>query len=169
MKRSKGFLVLICLSLVAMSYRLYQTFFQKIVTLNFQKTGDSEIDQLLRESQDFALNQATFYQNDLNKWLVILLLAVLILVFFLYYKGKFLQAKWLYLIYIVGQFVHSIYKFIGFKALAVSISFEDVHQFTIAAANAKFYGSVVLFIVYTTVILLSLYKGMRVSVENIVI
>lgn len=160
MKKTKGFIGLVILSVLAMIYRLHQVFFQKVSSLHLRQTGDREIDQLLLDSQEFALNQVEFYQNNINKWLTILLVLLLIGIFFFYSKNRISQAKWLYLTYIVGQFLHSIYKFVGFKEIAISVNIEEVRQFTIAAANFKFYGSLVLFVVYTSILLISLYRDM---------
>jgi len=120
-----------------------------------------EIDKLILESQKFTLNQAEFYQNNINKWLTILLLLLLIGVLICYLKGKILQAKWLYLSYIVVQFLHAIYRFVGFNMIVNSINFEDVRQFTVVATNFKFYGSIVLFVVYIAIILISLYRDVK--------
>ncbi|HFI0071919.1 TPA: hypothetical protein ACGORG_002009, partial [Streptococcus suis] len=148
MERTRGFIGLVILSILAMACRLQQVFFQKVTTLHLQLTGDVEIDKLILESQKFTLNQAEFYQNNINKWLTILLLLLLIGVLICYLKGKILQAKWLYLSYIVVQFLHAIYRFVGFNMIVNSINFEDVRQFTVVATNFKFYGSIVLFVVY---------------------
>lgn len=161
MERTRGFIGLVILSILAMVYRLQQVFFQKVSTLQLQQTGDGEIDQLILESQEFTLNQAEFYQNNINKWLTILLVLLLIGVLICYLKGKILQAKWLYLSYIVGQFLHAMYRFVGFKMIVNSINFEEVRQFTVAATNFKLYGSIVLFVVYTAIILISLYRDVE--------
>ncbi|HFI0739395.1 TPA: hypothetical protein ACGO06_001658, partial [Streptococcus suis] len=95
MERTRGFIGLVILSILAMACRLQQVFFQKVTTLHLQLTGDVEIDKLILESQKFTLNQAEFYQNNINKWLTILLLLLLIGVLICYLKGKILQAKWL--------------------------------------------------------------------------
>ena len=158
MERTRGFIGLVILSILAMACRLQQVFFQKVTTLHLQLTGDVEIDKLILESQKFTLNQAEFYQNNINKWLTILLLLLLIGVLICYLKGKILQAKWLYLSYIVVQFLHAIYRFVGFNMIVNSINFEDVRQFTVVATNFKFYGSIVLFVVYIAIILISLYR-----------
>ena len=144
-----------------MACRLQQVFFQKVTTLHLQLTGDVEIDKLILESQKFTLNQAEFYQNNINKWLTILLLLLLIGVLICYLKGKILQAKWLYLSYIMVQFLHAIYRFVGFNMIVNSINFEDVRQFTVVATNFKFYGSIVLFVVYIAIILISLYRDVK--------
>ncbi|MDG4499898.1 hypothetical protein NOL12_08665 [Streptococcus suis] len=161
MERTRGFIGLVILSILAMACRLQQVFFQKVTTLHLQLTGDVEIDKLILESQKFTLNQAEFYQNNINKWLTILLLLLLIGVLICYLKGKILQAKWLYLSYIVVQFLHAIYRFIGFNMIVNSINFEDVRQFTVVATNFKFYGSIVLFVVYIAIILISLYRDVK--------
>lgn len=161
MERTRGFIGLVILSILAMACRLQQVFFQKVTTLHLQLTGDVEIDQLILESQKFTLNQAEFYQNNINKWLTILLLLLLIGVLICYLKGKILQAKWLYLSYIVVQFLHAIYRFVGFNMIVNSINFEDVRQFTVVATNFKFYGSIVLFVVYIAIILISLYRDVK--------
>lgn len=161
MERTRGFIGLVILSILAMACRLQQVFFQKVTTLHLQLTGDVEIDQLILESQKFTLNQAEFYQNNINKWLTILLLLLLIGVLICCLKGKILQAKWLYLSYIVVQFLHAIYRFVGFNMIVNSINFEDVRQFTVVATNFKFYGSIVLFVVYIAIILISLYRDVK--------
>ncbi|HEM3617008.1 hypothetical protein ACTGX8_06965 [Streptococcus suis] len=161
MERTRGFIGLVILSILAMACRLQQVFFQKVTTLHLQLTGDVEIDKLILESQKFTLNQAEFYQNNINKWLTILLLLLLIGVLICYLKGKILQAKWLYLSYIVVQFLHAIYRFVGFNMIVNSINFEDVRQFTVVATNFKFYGSIVLFVVYIAIILISLYRDVK--------
>lgn len=161
MERTRGFIGLVILSILAMACRLQQVFFQKGTTLHLQLTGDVEIDKLILESQKFTLNQAEFYQNNINKWLTILLLLLLIGVLICYLKGKILQAKWLYLSYIVVQFLHAIYRFVGFNMIVNSINFEDVRQFTVVATNFKFYGSIVLFVVYIAIILISLYRDVK--------
>ena len=161
MERTRGFIGLVILSILAMACRLQQVFFQKVTTLHLQLTGDVEIDKLILESQKFTLNQAEFYQNNINKWLTILLLLLLIGVLICYLKGKILQAKWLYLSYIVVQFLHAIYRFVGFNMIVNSINFEDVRQFTVIATNFKFYGSIVLFVVYIAIILISLYRDVK--------
>ncbi|HFU4495880.1 TPA: hypothetical protein ACGPA2_001851 [Streptococcus suis] len=161
MGRTRGFIGLVILSILAMACRLQQVFFQKVTTLHLQLTGDVEIDKLILESQKFTLNQAEFYQNNINKWLTILLLLLLIGVLICYLKGKILQAKWLYLSYIVVQFLHAIYRFVGFNMIVNSINFEDVRQFTVVATNFKFYGSIVLFVVYIAIILISLYRDVK--------
>ena len=161
MERTRGFIGLVILSILAMACRLQQVFFQKVTTLHLQLTGDVEIDQLILESQKFTLNQAEFYQNNINKWLTILLLLLLIGVLICYLKGKILQAKWLYLSYIMVQFLHAIYRFVGFNMIVNSINFEDVRQFTVVATNFKFYGSIVLFVVYIAIILISLYRDVK--------
>ena len=161
MERTRGFIGLVILSILAMACRLQQVFFQKVTTLHLQLTGDVEIDKLILESQKFTLNQAEFYQNNINKWLTILLLLLLIGVLICYLKGKILQAKWLYLSYIMVQFFHAIYRFVGFNMIVNSINFEDVRQFTVVATNFKFYGSIVLFVVYIAIILISLYRDVK--------
>ena len=161
MERTRGFIGLVILSILAMACRLQQVFFQKGTTLHLQLTGDVEIDKLILESQKFTLNQAEFYQNNINKWLTILLLLLLIGVLICCLKGKILQAKWLYLSYIVVQFLHAIYRFVGFNMIVNSINFEDVRQFTVVATNFKFYGSIVLFVVYIAIILISLYRDVK--------
>ncbi|MGQ7365351.1 hypothetical protein ACTGWM_06910 [Streptococcus suis] len=161
MERTRGFIGLVILSILAMACRLQQVFFQKVTTLHLQLTGDVEIDKLILESQKFTLSQAEFYQNNINKWLTILLLLLLIGVLICYLKGKILQAKWLYLSYIVVQFLHAIYRFVGFNMIVNSINFEDVRQFTVVATNFKFYGSIVLFVVYIAIILISLYRDVK--------
>ena len=161
MERTRGFIGLVILSILAMACRLQQVFFQKVTTLHLQLTGDVEIDKLILESQKFTLNQAEFYQNNINKWLTILLLLLLIGVLICYLKGKILQAKWLYLSYIMVQFLHAIYSFVGFNMIVNSINFEDVRQFTVVATNFKFYGSIVLFVVYIAIILISLYRDVK--------
>lgn len=161
MERTRGFIGLVILSILAMACRLQQVFFQKVTTLHLQLTGDVEIDKLILESQKFTLNQAEFYQNNINKWLTILLLLLLIGVLICYLKGKILQAKWLYLSYIMVQFLHAIYRFVGFNMIVNSINFEDVRQFTVVATNFKFYGSIVLFVVYIAIILISLYRDVK--------
>ena len=161
MERTRGFIGLVILSILAMACRLQQVFFQKGTTLHLQLTGDVEIDKLILESQKFTLNQAEFYQNNINKWLTILLLLLLIGVLICYLKGKILQAKWLYLSSIVVQFLHAIYRFVGFNMIVNSINFEDVRQFTVVATNFKFYGSIVLFVVYIAIILISLYRDVK--------
>ncbi len=161
MERTRGFIGLVILSILAMACRLQQVFFQKVTTLHLQLTGDVEIDKLILESQKFTLNQAEFYKNNINKWLTILLLLLLIGVLICYLKGKILQAKWLYLSYIVVQFLHAIYRFVGFNMIVNSINFEDVRQFTVVATNFKFYGSIVLFVVYIAIILISLYRDVK--------
>ncbi len=161
MERTRGFIGLVILSILAMACRLQQVFFQKVTTLHLQLTGDVEIDKLILESQKFTLNQAEFYQNNINKWLTILLLLLLIGVLICYLKGKILQAKWLYLSYIVVQFLNAIYRFVGFNMIVNSINFEDVRQFTVVATNFKFYGSIVLFVVYIAIILISLYRDVK--------
>jgi hypothetical protein len=161
MERTRGFIGLVILSILAMACRLQQVFFQKVTTLHLQLTGDVEIDKLILESQKFTLNQAEFYQNNINKWLTILLLLLLIGVLICCLKGKILQAKWLYLSYIVVQFLHAIYRFVGFNMIVNSINFEDVRQFTVVATNFKFYGSIVLFVVYIAIILISLYRDVK--------
>ncbi|HFU4497674.1 TPA: hypothetical protein ACGPAS_001686 [Streptococcus suis] len=161
MERTRGFIGLVILSILAMACRLQQVFFQKVTTLHLQLTGDVEIDKLILESQKFTLNQAEFYQNNINKCLTILLLLLLIGVLICYLKGKILQAKWLYLSYIVVQFLHAIYRFVGFNMIVNSINFEDVRQFTVVATNFKFYGSIVLFVVYIAIILISLYRDVK--------
>ena len=161
MERTRGFIGLVILSILAMACRLQQVFFQKVTTLHLQLTGDVEIDKLILESQKFTLNQAEFYQNNINKWLTILLLLLLIGVLIYCLKGKILQAKWLYLSYIVVQFLHAIYRFVGFNMIVNSINFEDVRQFTVVATNFKFYGSIVLFVVYIAIILISLYRDVK--------
>ena len=161
MERTRGCIGLVILSILAMACRLQQVFFQKGTTLHLQLTGDVEIDKLILESQKFTLNQAEFYQNNINKWLTILLLLLLIGVLICYLKGKILQAKWLYLSYIVVQFLHAIYRFVGFNMIVNSINFEDVRQFTVVATNFKFYGSIVLFVVYIAIILISLYRDVK--------
>ena len=161
MERTRGFIGLVILSILAMACRLQQVFFQKVTTLHLQLTGDVEIDKLILESQKFTLNQAEFYQNNINKWLTILLLLLLIGVLICYLKGKILQTKWLYLSYIVVQFLHAIYRFVGFNMIVNSINFEDVRQFTVVATNFKFYGSIVLFVVYIAIILISLYRDVK--------
>ena len=161
MERTRGFIGLVILSILAMACRLQQVFFQKGTTLHLQLTGDVEIDKLILESQKFTLNQAEFYQNNINKWLTILLLLLLIGVLICYLKGKILQAKWLYLSYIMVQFLHAIYRFVGFNMIVNSINFEDVRQFTVVATNFKFYGSIVLFVVYIAIILISLYRDVK--------
>ena len=161
MERTRGFIGLVILSILAMACRLQQVFFQKVTTLHLQLTGDVEIDKLILESQKFTLNQAEFYQNNINKWLTILLLLLLIGVLICYLKGKILQAKWLYLSSIVVQFLHAIYRFVGFNMIVNSINFEDVRQFTVVATNFKFYGSIVLFVVYIAIILISLYRDVK--------
>ena len=161
MERTRGFIGLVILSILAMACRLQQVFFQKVTTLHLQLTGDVEIDKLILESQKFTLNQAEFYQNNINKWLTILLLLLLIGVLICYLKGKVLQAKWLYLSYIMVQFLHAIYRFVGFNMIVNSINFEDVRQFTVVATNFKFYGSIVLFVVYIAIILISLYRDVK--------
>ena len=161
MERTRGFIGLVILSILAMACRLQQVFFQKVTTLHLQLTGDVEIDKLILESQKFTLNQAEFYQNNINKWLTILLLLLLIGVLICYLKGKILQAKWLYLFYIMVQFLHAIYRFVGFNMIVNSINFEDVRQFTVVATNFKFYGSIVLFVVYIAIILISLYRDVK--------
>ena len=90
-----------------------------------------------------------------------MLLLLLIGVLICYLKGKILQAKWLYLSYIVVQFLHAIYRFVGFNMIVNSINFEDVRQFTVVATNFKFYGSIVLFVVYIAIILISLYRDVK--------
>ena len=161
MERTRGFIGLVILSILAMACRLQQVFFQKVTTLHLQLTGDVEIDKLILESQKFTLNQAEFYQNNINKWLTILLLLLLIGVLICYLKGKILQAKWLYLSYIMVQFLHAIYRFVGFNMIVNSINFEDVRQFTVVATNFKFYGSIVLFVVYIAIILIRLYRDVK--------
>ena len=161
MERTRGFIGLVILSILAMACRLQQVFFQKVTTLHLQLTGDVEIDKLILESQKFTLNQAEFYQNNINKWLTILLLLLLIGVLICCLKGKILQAKWLYLSYIMVQFLHAIYRFVGFNMIVNSINFEDVRQFTVVATNFKFYGSIVLFVVYIAIILISLYRDVK--------
>lgn len=161
MERTRGFIGLVILSILAMACRLQQVFFQKVTTLHLQLTGDVEIDKLILESQKFTLNQAEFYKNNINKWLTILLLLLLIGVLICCLKGKILQAKWLYLSYIVVQFLHAIYRFVGFNMIVNSINFEDVRQFTVVATNFKFYGSIVLFVVYIAIILISLYRDVK--------
>ena len=161
MERTRGFIGLVILSILAMACRLQQVFFQKVTTLHLQLTGDVEIDKLILESQKFTLNQAEFYQNNINKWLTILLLLLLIGVLICYLKGKILQAKWLYLSYIMVQFLHAIHRFVGFNMIVNSINFEDVRQFTVVATNFKFYGSIVLFVVYIAIILISLYRDVK--------
>ena len=161
MERTRGFIGLVILSILAMACRLQQVFFQKVTTLHLQLTGYVEIDKLILESQKFTLNQAEFYQNNINKWLTILLLLLLIGVLICCLKGKILQAKWLYLSYIVVQFLHAIYRFVGFNMIVNSINFEDVRQFTVVATNFKFYGSIVLFVVYIAIILISLYRDVK--------
>ena len=161
MERTRGFIGLVILSILAMACRLQQVFFQKVTTLHLQLTGDVEIDRLILESQKFTLNQAEFYQNNINKWLTILLLLLLIGVLICCLKGKILQAKWLYLSYIVVQFLHAIYRFVGFNMIVNSINFEDVRQFTVVATNFKFYGSIVLFVVYIAIILISFYRDVK--------
>ena len=161
MERTRGFIGLVILSILAMACRLQQVFFQKVTTLHLQLTGDVEIDKLILESQKFTLNQAEFYQNNINKWLTILLLLLLIGVLICCLKGKILQAKWLYLSYIVVQFLHAIYRFVGFNMIVNSINFEDVRQFTVVETNFKFYGSIVLFVVYIAIILISLYRDVK--------
>ena len=161
MERTRGFIGLVILSILAMACRLQQVFFQKVTTLHLQLTGDVEIDKLILESQKFTLNQAEFDQNNINKWLTILLLLLLIGVLICCLKGKILQAKWLYLSYIVVQFLHAIYRFVGFNMIVNSINFEDVRQFTVVATNFKFYGSIVLFVVYIAIILISLYRDVK--------
>ena len=161
MERTRGFIGLVILSILAMACRLQQVFFFFFSTLHLQLTGDVEIDKLILESQKFTLNQAEFYQNNINKWLTILLLLLLIGVLICCLKGKILQAKWLYLSYIVVQFLHAIYRFVGFNMIVNSINFEDVRQFTVVATNFKFYGSIVLFVVYIAIILISLYRDVK--------
>ena len=59
------------------------------------------------------------------------------------------------------QFLHAIYRFVGFNMIVNSINFEDVRQFTVVATNFKFYGSIVLFVVYIAIILISLYRDVK--------
>ena len=87
MERTRGFIGLVILSILAMACRLQQVFFQKVTTLHLQLTGDVEIDKLILESQKFTLNQAEFYQNNINKWLTILLLLLLIGVLICYLRA----------------------------------------------------------------------------------
>lgn len=167
MKKSKIIIILLILSVIATSYRIYESFFKTLKLVDIPSTGDSVIDLMLNESKRFLYQKFLFQQDFVNKIIVIFLILLLILSLLCYIKDKFNIFYIAYTAYILLSFFKSIYYFLNVRKIIDRLTFPDNRNFTNAGLKISFNFSVFLTVLYLGIIFYYFYKGSRRSTDDI--
>lgn len=158
MKFPKILFFLMLSSILATAYRCYYTFIRQFEALELLPTGEVGLDRMLEDSQQFARDQFLFDQNIVNKILLLLLIALLVLSMWFYFRKDY---QWTYGFYLIYTFLNAgylMYRYQGFRFLFSNIDFPEAQQLFYATAQLKLYINLFLFLLALSIIGYSFLK-----------